>query len=292
MSEMIDLTNTDLGVENMGEMWNDFILRCTPEQAKLFNESYNLIAISFPNSFIDSTITHLFIDETMDTSDLMAAIRELFINTIIDALQIMGIIVDKDFVEMNSLYTLNRILDTIYMADGITDLIGLADLLNYDDWTAKDRFIGVVKMISPEEDFAGIEDMIKDVSINTIRGLMIGINIIDEDDTSFVDPQLRKRVKLNKPTLMGTVAQTHIMNGGGLGQNIDTYMKLFINELGNLLMESTELYLKNAIALMLISNLTDTEIHSQYNSLSQSLSLSIEDLYKSNNILEGVSLDA
>lgn len=292
MSEMIDLTNTDLGVENLGEMWNDFILRCTPEQAKLFNESYNLITISFPDSYIDSTLTHLFIDESMDTSDLMAAVRELFINTVIDALQIMGIIIDKDYVEMNSLSLLNQVLDTIYLADGITDLIGLADLLNYEDWTAKDRFIGVMKMISPENDYELLDYIVSDVSINTIRGLLVGINVIDEDDKKFVDPQLTKRVKANKPLLLQTLAFKHINDGGGLGQNIDTYLNLFINDLGTILMEGAPGYMKHVLGLMIISNLTDAQIHKQFNTLSESLSMSIEDLYVTNKVLEGAVLDA
>lgn len=292
MSEMIDLTNTDLGVENLGEMWSDFILRCTPEQAKLFNESYNLITISFPDSYIDSTLTHLFIDESMDTSDLMAAVRELFINTVIDALQIMGIIIDKDYVEMNSLSLLNQVLDTIYLADGITDLIGLADLLNYEDWTAKDRFIGVMKMISPENDYELLDYIVSDVSINTIRGLLVGINVIDEDDKKFVDPQLTKRVKANKPLLLQTLAFKHINDGGGLGQNIDTYLNLFINDLGTILMEGAPGYMKHVLGLMIISNLTDAQIHKQFNTLSESLSMSIEDLYVTNKVLEGAVLDA
>lgn len=292
MTDMIDLTNTDLGVENLGESWTDFIERCTKEQAKVFNESYNLITISFPNSFLDNDLTNLFIDEGLDTSDLISHVRQLFIVSIVDALQIMGIIIDMDYVTMDSLHELNIVLDTIYMADGITDLIGLVDLLHYEDFTAKDRFIGVMKLIQPQFDFSNMDYMIKDVSINTIRGLLIGINVIDEDDETFLDPQLKKRINNNKPFFTGTLAYAHIINAGGLGQDFSSYSKLFVNELGTILVDNPCKYLKNIMSLMLISAMTDEEIIAHFETLAESVSTSVEELYTCNKILEEIVINA
>lgn len=292
MSDMIDLTNADLGIENLGEMWKDFIERCTPQQAKLFTESYNLIAISFPDSFIDNTLTHLFADEALDTSDLMSHVRLLFINTICDALQMMGIFLDKDYMDMNSLHDVKVILDTIYLFDGMTDLIGLVTMLNNEELDCKERFINVVRMTQPQYDLSEMENYIKEVSTNTIRGIMIGLNIIDEDDTTYVDHVLRKRIIDNKPFLKGTLANEHIGNGGGVGLEIDNYLKLFHSSLAKRLLDSPMDYLKQILSLMLISSLTDGQVYGQFNALLEDHCQTVEEVYQAQSILKGAIINA
>lgn len=293
MSEMIDLTNADLGVENLGEMWQDFIVRVHPAQATLFIESYNLISLSFPNSFIDSTLEHLFIDEGLETAELIAHVRILFIETMIDALQIMGIIIDKDFIEMNHLSKLKDILDTIYLFDGMTDLIGLVDTLDNEEMDCKERFIAVVKMTQPQLDFEDMEYFIDDVSMNTIRGLKIGLNLIDEDDDTIMDHTLKTRIKANKNFLVKTFAGVHVANGGGVGLNIDAYFTLFANELAQALIDdSPGVYLGCVLSLMVISNMSDKEIVGQYSALVEDHCTTIEEVYKGNKLLEEVRLNA
>lgn len=290
---MIDLTNVDLGVENLGEMWQDFIARCTPEHATQYNQAYNLIAISFPDSFIDNTITHLLVDEGLGTADLMAHIRILFIDTIIDALQMMGIMVDKDWIDPNSLSELCVILDTIYLVDGMTDLIGLVDTLNDDEADTKERFIRVVRMVQPQYDMENMEYYIRDVSTNVIRGILIGINVIDEDDATWVDPSLQKRIKGNREFLKGTFGGQHIIMGGGVGQGFEGYSNLFINDLAKLLVEDSSVnYLENVLSLMVISYMSDTEIQGQFTALVEEHCTTIEEAYKGTAILNKVTLNA
>lgn len=292
MSDMIDLTNVDLGVENLGEMWVDFIARCTPHQATLFNESYNLIAISFPESFIDNTLNQLFIDESLDTSELMAHVRVLFIDTIIDALQMMGILIDKDFIELNSLSELKSVLDTVYLFDGLTDLLGLVQILNDEEQDCKDRFIQIVQMTQPQYDMSNMDYFIKEVSPNTIRGILIGLNIIDEDDTEYVDHTIRDRIKNNKLWLAGTYGGQHIVNGGGAGLNIDGYLKIFMSDLAKDLATSPYDYLKNVLSLMIVSSLSDTQIQGQFNSLIEDQTTNVEEAYKAMDIIKKVKLNA
>lgn len=292
MSDMLDLTNVDLGIENMGEMWVDFIARCTPHQSTLFNESYNLIAISFPESFIDSTLTQLFIDESLDTSELMAHVRVLFIETIIDALQMMGIIIDKDFVELNTLSELKSVLDTVYLFDGLTDLLGLVEVLNDEQQDCKDRFIQVVEMTQPQYDISNAMYFIKEVSPNTIRGILIGLNVIDEDDAEYVDHTIRDRIKANKIWLAGTHGGNHIVDGGGPGQNIDGYLKIFMSALAKDLVTSPFDYLKNVLSLMIVSSLSDTQIQGQFNSLVEDQTTTVEEAYKAMDIIKKVKLNA
>jgi len=292
MSEMIDLTNVDLGVENLGEMWSDFIARCTPEQAILFNESYNLIAISFPESFIDSTLTQMFIDEALDTSELMAHVRSLFLETILDTLQMMGIKFDRDFIEMNHLQDMKVILDTVYLFDGLTDLLGLVDIINNEELDCKERFIEIVRMTQPQFNLDNMECYIEEVSANTLRGILIGINIIDEDDTEYVDHTIRNRIRANRQWLVGTLGERHIVDGGGPGQNLDGYMKIFMSALAKYLVEDPALYLQNVLSLMLISNMGDKDIQGQYNALIEDQTTTVEEAYRAQNIIKKVKLNA
>lgn len=292
MSEMIDLTNTDLGFENLGEMWSDFTDRCLPEHAKLFNESYNLISLSFPNSFVDSTLLHLLIDEGLDTGDLISHVRKLFIESIVDCLQCMGIIIDMDYVEPNNLTELKIILDTIYLMDGMTDLIGLVDTLGDEELDPKERFIQVIKKCQPQYDYEQLPYIIDDVSTNVIRGMLIGLNIIDEDDSEWVDPTLQKRIKNNKAILLVTLAGKHITEGGGVGLTIDNYLNLFMSDLGEALIDRTERYLLQVLGLMMISSLTDEQIVAQYNSMVEEQCNTMDQVYLAQEILKKVNLNA
>ncbi|AEV89528.1 putative virion structural protein [Pseudomonas phage OBP] len=295
MSDMIDLTNVDLGAENLGDMWLDFIARVHPAQATLFIESYNLITLSFPDSYIDSTLEHLFIDEGLDTADLIAHVRKLFIDTFIDALQIMGIIIDKDFLTMDHLEPLKIVIDTIYLFDGMTDLIGLVDVLDDDEADCKERFLKIVRLTQPqyENKLDDMEYFIEDVSMNTIRGIKIGLNLIDEDDDQVLDHVLKQRIIRNKQFLVKTFAGTHIANGGGVGLNIDVYFTLFANELAlSLVDEEPIVYLGMVLSLMIISDLSDKEIFGQFTALIEDHCSTIEEVYKGNEILKEVKLDA
>lgn len=292
MSEIIDLTNRDLGIENLGEWWEDFIARLVPEQATLYNESYNLIMISFPDSFITQTLSQILIDEALDTAETIAHVRILFIDTIVDALRMMGIMIDMDYVEPASLEELKSVLDTIYMFDGLTDLLGLSDLLANEELDVKERFIKVVKMVQPESNFDNLDYIIKEVSVNVIRGILIGLNIIDEDDVEWVDHTTLTRIKNNKQALIGTLANTHISNDGGVGMTMDAYMRLFMSELAKRLIADKYDYLTQVLSLMLISTLTDSEIQGQFSSLINDQAENIDDLYKANAIIEKVILNA
>ena len=130
MSEIIDLGDRNLAVENLGDMWQDFAARLMPEAAILFKDAYNLISISLPENGNDIQITNILIDETLETSDTVMHIRKLLIDSIVDCLQMMGIIIDYDYVSPDSLKDLVHILDTIYTLDGLDDLMQLVEILD------------------------------------------------------------------------------------------------------------------------------------------------------------------
>ncbi|WZX10436.1 hypothetical protein ACP1_0147 [Aeromonas phage ACP1] len=291
MSEIIDLGDRNLAVENLGEMWQDFAARLMPEAAILFKDAYNLISISLPENGNDIQITNILIDESLETSDTVMHIRKLLIDSIVDCLQMMGIIIDYDYVSPDSLKDLVHILDTIYTLDGMDDLMQLVEILDDELIDAKERFIRVIERVEPDYDLENFPYMIKEVSPNVTKGILIGLNILDNDDTEYMEPTIKRRVQANKEFLKETLAWEHITKGGASTLSLEVLMTLFVSDLGIKLTENKLDYFKQVLSLMLISDLTDGQIKSQYFALLEEVAENMDEIYKAQTLLEKVKLD-
>lgn len=291
MSEIIDLGDRNLAVENLGEMWQDFAARLMPEAAILFKDAYNLISISLPENGNDIQITNILIDESLETSDTVMHIRKLLIDSIVDCLQMMGIIIDYDYVSPDSLKDLVHILDTIYTLDGMDDIMQLVEILDDELIDAKERFIRVIERIEPDYDLENFPYMIKEVSPNVTKGILIGLNILDNDDTEYMEPTIKRRVQTNKEFLKETLAWEHITKGGASTLSLEVLMTLFVSDLGIKLTENKLEYFKQILSLMLISDLTDGQIKSQYFALLEEVAENMDEIYKAQTLLEKVKLD-
>lgn len=291
MSEIIDLGDRNLAVENLGDMWQDFAARLMPEAAILFKDAYNLISISLPENGNDIQITNILIDESLETSDTVMHIRKLLIDSIVDCLQMMGIIIDYDYVSPDSLKDLVHILDTIYTLDGMDDLMQLVEILDDELIDAKERFIRVIERVEPDYDLESFPYMIKEVSPNVTKGILIGLNILDNDDTEYMEPTIKRRVQANKEFLKETLAWEHITKGGASTLSLEVLMTLFVSDLGIKLTENKLDYFKQVLSLMLISDLTDGQIKSQYFALLEEVAENMDEIYKAQTLLEKVKLD-
>lgn len=291
MSEIIDLGDRNLAVENLGDMWQDFAARLMPEAAILFKDAYNLISISLPENGNDIQITNILIDESLETSDTVMHIRKLLIDSIVDCLQMMGIIIDYDYVSPDSLKDLVHILDIIYTLDGMDDLMQLVDILDDELIDAKERFIRVIERVEPDYDLENFPYMIKEVSPNVTKGILIGLNILDNDDTEYMEPTIKRRVQANKEFLKETLAWEHITKGGASTLSLEVLMTLFVSDLGIKLTENKLDYFKQVLSLMLISDLTDGQIKSQYFGLLEEVAENMDEIYKAQTLLEKVKLD-
>jgi hypothetical protein len=291
MSEIIDLGDRNLAVEKLGEMWQDFAARLMPEAAILFKDAYNLISISLPENGNDIQITNILIDESLETSDTIMHIRKLLIDSIVDCLQMMGIIIDYDYVSPDSLKDLVHILDTIYTLDGMDDLMQLVEILDDELIDAKERFIRVIERVEPDYDLENFPYMIKEVSPNVTKGILIGLNILDNDDTEYMEPTIKRRVQANKEFLKETLAWEHITKGGASTLSLEVLMTLFVSDLGIKLTENKLDYFKQVLSLMLISDLTDGQIKSQYFALLEEVAENMDEIYKAQTLLEKVKLD-
>lgn len=291
MSEIIDLGDRNLAVENLGDMWQDFAARLMPEAAILFKDAYNLISISLPENGNDIQITNILIDESLETPDTVMHIRKLLIDSIVDCLQMMGIIIDYDYVSPDSLKDLVHILDTIYTLDGMDDLMQLVEILDDELIDAKERFIRVIERVEPNYDLENFPYMIKEVSPNVTKGILIGLNILDNDDTEYMEPTIKRRVQANKEFLRETLAWEHITKGGASTLSLEVLMTLFVSDLGIKLTENKLDYFKQVLSLMLISDLTDGQIKSQYFALLEEVAENMDEIYKAQTLLEKVKLD-
>lgn len=291
MSEIIDLGDRNLAVENLGNMWQDFAARLMPEAAILFKDAYNLISISLPENGNDIQITNILIDESLETPDTVMHIRKLLIDSIVDCLQMMGIIIDYDYVSPDSLKDLVHILDTIYTLDGMDDLMQLVEILDDELIDAKERFIRVIERVEPDYDLENFPYMIKEVSPNVTKGILIGLNILDNDDTEYMEPTIKRRVQANKEFLRETLAWEHITKGGASTLSLEVLMTLFVSDLGIKLTENKLDYFKQVLSLMLISDLTDGQIKSQYFALLEEVAENMDEIYKAQTLLEKVKLD-
>lgn len=291
MSEIIDLGDRNLAVENLGDMWQDFAARLMPEAAILFKDAYNLISISLPENGNDIQITNILIDESLETSDTVMHIRKLLIDSIVDCLQMMGIIIDYDYVSPDSLKDLVHILDIIYTLDGMDDLMQLVEILDDELIDAKERFIRVIERVEPNYDLENFPYMIKEVSPNVTKGILIGLNILDNDDTEYMEPTIKRRVQVNKEFLRETLAWEHITKGGASTLSLEVLMTLFVSDLGIKLTENKLDYFKQVLSLMLISDLTDGQIKSQYYALLEEVVENMDEIYKAQTLLEKVKLD-
>lgn len=290
MHDDIDLTNVDLATENLGEMWLDFTVRCTEATAIQFRDAYNLISITWPDNYLDVTISTILIDESMDTSDTIMTIRRYFIDTIVESLQTIGIIIDMDFVDPNSLKDLIYILNALYSLGGMEDILRLLDILDDETLDTKDRFITSISKLDPEYDTENFTSLIRDVAPNVTKGILVGLNVLGTDDTEYMEPTLKRRIQRNKAFLKGTLGEQHILNGGGSGLSLEGLTLVFMNDLGKLLVDGVIPYLRNVLSLMVIANLTDEQIESQFLASTEQFAEDMQVVYSAQNLLKEVSL--
>lgn len=290
MLDMIDLTHGNFAQDDLGELWLDFTSVCSEQAAIQFNDAYNLISISFPDNNMGIDVTTILIDEGTETPDKVMHVRKMLINNLVDCLQIMGIIVDLDFVDVNSLKDLTHILNTIYMVDGIEDVLGLVDILEDEEYDTKGRFIEVIRKMDPSYDCEQFPYLIKGVAPNVIKGILVGLNVLSTDDKEYLEPSLKKRMINNKQFLTETLAEHHIVNGGAPGLELENLTMLFVNELGKMLVENPVSYLNDLLGLMLIANLTDEQIETQFMAAVSQFSEDIQLVYKAQQLLQQVKL--
>lgn len=293
MSDYVDITNTKVAVDELGELWLNFEECLVPETAIIFNTSYNLITLAVRESTLPLDITTLLIDETQDVPNLVNGVREIFLIFLCDVLVEMGIIIDKDHVDGDSLPYLNNILNVIYSTDGSDDVMGLLWVLENETYTNKDRLVEVIKRLYDLDDDEAYPDIIGDVSADVIKGLMmaLGADRDEGDDKEYMNPEIVKRVRDNRPFIKGTFAEEHILNGGVVGLSYEALSNMFINDIAKIMAEQKKDYYKQILALLVISSMTNEQIESGYEAMIKDFANDLDELYMASILLEELDLE-
>lgn len=292
MFDYVELNeDTKVAIDELGDSWKHFEQLLTPETATLFNATYNLITLAVKECSLSLDITDLFVDESLDTSSLVNSVRELFIKYVVDILGNMGIIIDKDKVSLSSLPILNSILNIVFILDDCEDVMGLIYVLENQELSPKEQLVTVIQKVYDLNDSEDYNDIIRDCSSDVIKGLLIGLGVLNIDDSDeYINPFIANRIKSNLSFLKGTLAEKHIKDGGGVGLSYDSLHKLYINDLAIVTTNDTKQYFKEIIGLLIISSLTNEEIEEGYESMIKDFSNNLDELYSGSKLLEEVKL--
>lgn len=293
MSDYIDDTNLKVAIDELGDLWFSFEECLVPETAIIFNKSYNLIVMSVKDCALSLDISTLLVDESQDIPSVVNNIRETFLVYLVDILTNMGIMIDKEHVDPDSLPYLNTILETIYTTDGMEDVMGLIYVLENETFTNKERVIEVIKRVHDLDDDEVYPDLIRDISADVVKGLMMGLGADTDatDDREVANEEVTKRVKANREFLKGTLAATHVINNGAMGLSYQVLSDMFINDLAKLIVGEKRDYYKNILAMLLISSMTNEEIESGYEGMIKDFANDLEELYVGSVLLEELVLE-
>lgn len=291
MSDYIDDTNLKVAIDELGDLWFSFEECLVPETAIIFNKSYNLIVMAVKDSALSLDISAILTDGTQDIPSVVNNVRETFLVYMCDILNNMGIIIDKEYVDGDTLPYFNVILDTIYLTDGMDDVMGLIYVLENETFTNKERVIEVIKRIHDLDDDEIYPDLIRDVSADVIKGLLMGLGADKEDDREVANEEVIRRVKKNREFLKGTLAGTHVINNGPMGLSYQVLSDMFINELAKLIVGEKKDYYKNILGMLVISSMTDEEIESGYEAMIKDFANDLDELYIAGTLLEELVLE-
>ncbi len=287
----LDLTGESLLTDDLGDTWLAFTKSITDHNTYIFNTGYNLIRISDPNTTVGLTINEILIDESRGVTEQTFAIRNLIITNIINIAQDMGITIDVDNVTIDDLPTLCKIVDLVYILDGFEDLLSLSAVLESKDLDPVDRFVRLIELYYDEDDLNAYQYLITDVNERTLEAIRLSL-INHEHDELPVEKTVKDRILKNKAFLRNTLAWKHITDGGNIGGSFNILTADFKPELT--LHEDADKveYIRQVVALALVSDLANGEI---LDAVSQLISVTITDpvvLFKADALIEGLNLES
>lgn len=253
----IDLTGVQLLSVEIGETWDNFGKCITESNYNIFNRAFNLIQVSDEDTTAGAEILHILIDEGLSVTEQTFEIRDLLITNIIEIITRLGITIDKDQLDINSLPVLCNLVDVVYILDGYEDLLSLSVILEAEDIPNADRFIMLISKVFSIDDMSDYECLITDVSEMTL--LVIKRSLVSPDAEIPVPDWILSRIKKNKEFFKGTLAWEHVTQGGGLGLTWETLKSFYKDRLEDVKSKDQKQGIKDTVALMVLTNITDTD---------------------------------
>lgn len=290
MSDYIDITDYKAASDDLQSIWLNFEDSLRYEQTIPLNTAYNLISITLKENSLSNFITTILSDNNTTLATKHQLIIKTLLEALVEVLSSMGIILNPEYIDISSLPDLNNILNTLFSTDDIDDVLGLINILDNETFDNKDKLINVIVKTLDLEDEGNLPYIIESVSADVIKGLYIGLGAINIDDGDYVNPEVASRIRKNKTFLAGTLAGNHIINGGGVGASYIALSNLFINELGQILLDNKKQYYKEILSICLISSMTPIEIEEGFEVMIKDMAENMEDIYIGSAMLEKVIL--
>lgn len=260
------LADKELVIAACGNSWVEFSETIPPVHVETHENGIAIILEAFPDSLLPTQIIELVVDEQLDAQMRSVALRHVIYQNISELINKMGVVLNKDYLEIHHLPLLYQIAEFMFRVTEIEDSFQtVMPQLLASDTHPKYRFINALaKVIFDEEepDISELEYIIDDVSEVTLKDLCDSIAQVDNQD---IPPEnIIDRVVAAREALDGSLGFQHVRNGGGLGSPIDSYMNFFNPELSALLgaesLESFVEYGKHVISLYLISEINDDKL--------------------------------
>lgn len=247
----------DLTSIYVGGIWDEFKNLLPEPQAKILIKGFNLIILSsipefdtdnsefkdsVPDTVVLSVLPSILLSEEHDLTAKKDSVYGLLINNTIDVLFGMGVKFDVEYLDIKILPELINLLDFFFILDGYEDLIGLKDIMDSQDSSAKDRLLLALETYHGEDfDIGTFEYLIEDVSEVTLTALVNSLK--RNKDGSEEDPtpaSLKQRIIDNKELFKDCFVTNHIKMGGELGSPVHSLMAFFKDHLEKLLDNPTD----------------------------------------------------
>lgn len=312
LEENVNVDETTDRLESVvGGIWLNF-KNCIPEaQATILSRGFNLIIegedvgknlsekldedrlAGNSDSLLAPLITELLVDDGLDIAAQKAELFELLTNNIITLLAKLGVTVNEDNVEYQYLPVLVDLTQFFFEIDGYEDVIGLLSILEASDTDPRSRFIQVLQTYYGEDwDSSDVELLIEDISEMSLEGIRVGLLNSEEEEAP--PAFIVKRVRDNSSFVVGTQAGFHVVNNGRLGGSLENLMGFF-NDIPKLLdnptPDNTAHYVREVIAIFLISDINTAKIKERLEEHFSGLITDQVTLAKVDNIYKELRLD-
>lgn len=290
----VDLTDVDLLSDDVGGIWDSFKLNITDTNINRLVSGYNLIKISLPDTNLSTDITDLLLDENFDTPFKTQALLELMLTNIIDILTRVGFTLNGDYLDLEVLDTLIKVLDLFAIIDGYEDLMDISNILESRDIDPVQRFIRVYDIVYLIDEYGDeaevLATIIDDISEVVLEGLRLCL-VLPELDIVVPD-NIKLRIDVNRELLtLDTLAGAHIRNDGSLGSTFENLLSFYSNELTLIKDVDAFGYCKELILLLLISEVNNGSILDVFRKHTDGVIADMQVEFKLTKLIDGIKYE-
>lgn len=277
----------------VGSIWEEFRSTIPVEHAKLYEEGLALVFLTYPDSLVINQLMELLIDENITSMEKSMSVRMITYDQIMDIVNKIGIVINKDFVELRYLQQLISLADFFYVVSETENAeVTFLPILLAGDVPPEQRLItALAKDAYPElddPDMSDYECLIEEVPLSVIKSLIESIEGTEEEDIP--DPVIIRRVKLNRQLLDTSIGYMHVRNGGAVGNSLEVYFNFFMHELSASMVDTPEQFILDVISIHLISEVGNDTLKDKIRLYLDGNMNNVVELMKSQSLIDAIQL--